>query len=286
MPPLLSLDTISAYQQQTFHLTDEKRLRTPQDAIDFVNERGFVFFWPVKGVRFPSLWSGVAGDRPVADDHDDPGHITWSWKDSLLDKRVWYYARVLKKKNGFISHETLPYFYALSPNYGEPEVDLKDQYDQGLLPLEVKLVFEALVKNGPLDTLSLRKESHLAGAASQSPFNHALEILQMQFKVLPVATCEAGAWKYAFVYDLTHHYYPDLIERTRYISDNAAYEKLLSLYARTTGALQVKEVISFFGWQPGKLERPLSNLVKAGVLQPAIVEGSPAEVYCTRELLT
>lgn len=285
MPQHLSRDAISAYQNLTFHLTDEKRLHTPKDAIDFVNERGFVFFWPVKGTRFPSLWSGVAGDRPVADDHEDPGHITWSWKDSLLDKRVWYYARVLKKKNGFISHEALPYFYALSPNYGEPEADLKDQYDQGLLPLEVKLVFEALLKNGPLDTLSLRKESHLSGAASQSPFNHALEILQMQFKVLPVATCEAGAWKYAFVYDLTHNYYPDLIERTRYISDNAAYEKLLTLYARTMGVFQVKEVTSFFGWHPGQLDRPLSNLVKSGSLQPVSVEGSTAEHFCTKELI-
>ena len=172
---------IDTYRSKTFRTRPGMQLKSSQQAVDYVNERGFVFFWPVKGFAFPSLWGAVAGDRPVADEHDDPGHITWNWKDSLLDKKVWYYARVLKRKNTIISMEAIDYFYALSPNYGEPEEDFIDQYSRGLLPMEAKLIFDALVRKGPLDTISLRKEARLTGSSSTSPFNRALDILQQQF---------------------------------------------------------------------------------------------------------
>ena len=282
----ISTETLNKYQHKTFRLDFETRLKTPQEAIDFVNERGLIFFWPVKGLQFPSLWSAVAGDRPVADEHDDPGHITWSWKDSLLDKRVWYYARILKKKNTFVSLETIPYFYALSPNYGEPEADLQEQYEQGQLPMEVKLVFEALVRCGPLDTLSLRKESRLSGVSSQAPFNHALEILQRELKVLPVAVSEAGAWKYAFVYDLTHRFFPDLVEKSRFISEPYAMQFILNQYAHTLGAIQLKQAVSLFGWDAEQTERALQKLVKSGeVIDEVTKPGSDGAFYCLPELL-
>lgn len=260
MPSILE-STLKQYQNHTFRYSNDLRLQTSRQAVDFVNERGFIFFWPFKGVRFPSLWGAVAGDRPVADEHDDPGHITWNWKDTLLDQRVWYYARVIKKKNTMVSLETIPYFYALSPNYGEPEEDLLDQYNQGLLPLEARLVFEALLKKGPLDTISLRKESHLTGAASQSPFNRALEILQGQLKVLPVSVSEAGAWGYAFVYDLTHRYYPELPENARSISETSAMDHLLLRYFKSLGAAKAREASSFFKWSSMQVERSLQRLV-------------------------
>ena len=82
-----------------------------------VNERGFIYFWPIKDITMPNLWVAVAGDRKVADAHDDPGHATWGWKDSMLGKRQWYYAKVLRKKATMISLKTAPFFYALSENY-------------------------------------------------------------------------------------------------------------------------------------------------------------------------
>jgi len=166
----LTLVQLKAYQARTFCLNPELLLKTPQDAIRFVNERGFVFFWPVKGFTFPSLWAAVAGDRPVPDDHDDPANITWSWKDDLLDQHVWYYGRVLKHKNAFISYDLLPSFYALSPNYGSPEDDIEEDYRLGHLTLESKLIFDTLLEKGPLDTINLRKEAHLTGQNSKSPF--------------------------------------------------------------------------------------------------------------------
>ncbi|HOW90892.1 MAG TPA: hypothetical protein PK883_01135, partial [Anaerolineaceae bacterium] len=253
----ISSAKLTEYRNQTFRFRSDLRLKEPQQAVDFVNERGFIFFWPVKGYSFPSLWGAVAGDRPVADEHDDPGHVTWNWKDSLLDKKVWYYARILKRKNTFISLDMVRYFYALSPNYGEPEADFADQYNQGLLPLEAKLIFEALVRKGPLDTLSLRKEAHLSGSNSTSPFNRALDLLQQQFKVLPIAISEAGAWKYAFVYDLTHRYFPELPEQARFISESRALEQILMQFFTTMGAANLKKITSLFQWSADRARNAL-----------------------------
>jgi hypothetical protein len=110
----LSLERFRSYRAQTFCLPPLHRISTPAQALDFVNARGFVYFWPIKGVDLPSLWTAVAGDRPVADEHDDPGHITWRWKDDALNKKIWYYAKVLRRKATLISLITAPYFYALS----------------------------------------------------------------------------------------------------------------------------------------------------------------------------
>ncbi len=277
---------ITEYRNQTFRLRAGLQLKTPQQAVDFVNERGFIFFWPVKGYTFPSLWGAVAGDRPVADEHDDPGHITWNWKDSLLDKKVWYYARTLKRKNTMISLDAVRYFYALSPNYGEPEEDFADQYNQGLLPLEARLIFDVLVRKGPLDTLSLRKEAHLAGSNSSSPFNRALDLLQQQFKLLPIAISEAGAWKYAFVYDLTHRHFPELPEQARFISESRAMEQILIHFFTTMGVSNLKKITSLFQWEADRTRNALDRMVKSGVLlDEIIVEGNSEPQYSLKSII-
>lgn len=246
------------------------RLRSPQDAVEFVNQRGFIFFWPVKGIIMPSLWSGVAGDRPVADAHDDPGHVSWGWKDQLLDKRVWYYGRILRKRNTIISLQTAPYFYALSPNFGEPELEINDQYHAGQIPLEVKLIFEALLEKGPLDSLALRREAHLSGPNSNSPFTRAIDILQRDFKVLPMAIAEVGTWKYAFVYDLTHRYHPELLEQSRFISENQARDHLVMCYLKSVGAASEKQIQSLFGWTQVETQKTITRLQENGLLSASI----------------
>lgn len=284
--PTLSQQRLTEYRRETFRKTPALRLKSKEDAVAFVNQRGFVFFWPIKGVLLPSLWTAVAGDRPVADEHDDPGHVTWGWKDELLDKRVWYYSRVLRKRNSIISHQVLPYFYALSPNYGDPDQDYLLQYEQGLLTQESKLVYEALLKEGPLDSISLRRAARLANSESSSRFNKALETLQVEFKVLPTRVAEAGAWRYAFVYDLTHRYYPDLVEQSGSITEPVARQQLLADYFRSLGAAMPRDAGKLFAWRPDDLNRTFQALFSQGVLVDAVsMEDDKDLVVALKELL-
>jgi hypothetical protein len=280
------LEAFRAYRAHTFRLLPGQRLKTREEAVQYVSQRGFVFFWPIQGVTLPSLWAAVAGDRPVADEHDDPGHITWGWKDELLGGSAWYYAKVLRKRSTMISFEALPYFYALSENYGSPEEDYLTLYEQGRLNVEAKAVYEALVDKGPLDTVALRKATHMSSPSSEGRFNKALIDLQVDFKILPVGVTDAGAWHYAFAYNLVSRQYPELIEQAQPIRENEARQKLAEVYFRSVGAAQIRDLVKLFGWRPPDAERAVQALVQAGLLRRELeIQGQPGEWIGLAELI-
>jgi hypothetical protein len=259
--PTLDLKKLKSYRARTFRLPPSPRVTSPKAALEFVNARGFVYFWPIKGIDLPSLWTAVAGDRVVADKHDDPGHITWGWKDNALGKKTWYYAKILRKKATMISLDIAPYFYALSENYGSPEEDYLLAYEEGRLTQAAKQVYESLLKEGALNTIDLRRAAKLTNA-KESEFNKALEVLQADFKILPVGVSDAGAWKYSFIYEIVTRHYPELAEKARFISEAEARRKLVELYFESVGAAQERDVNKLFGWQKELLNRTISGLVE------------------------
>lgn len=262
------------------------RLKSKVEALQFVDERGFVYFWPINDIVLPSLWVGVAGDRPVADEHDDPGHVTWGWKDDMLGKHVWYYAKVLRKRATIISLDAAPYFYALSENYGSPEEDYLTLYKQGRLTLESKLVFETLLKAGPLDTIALRRSTHLTSRESDSRFNKALADLQAGFQILPVGVSQAGRWHYAFIYEVVHRHFPELLEQARMISERQARQKLAGLTLLSNGVAQIRDLCKLFGWSPDEAGRAVDDLVKADLACRGVeVEKQPGEWICSINLM-
>jgi hypothetical protein len=259
-------DRIRAYRAETFRLLPNLRLKTKEEAIDFVNHRGFIHFWPITGVILPSLWVAAAGDRLVADEHDDPGHITWGWKDELLGKREWYYAKILRKKGTMISFEMVPYFYALSENYGSPEDDYLTLYEQGHLTLEAKTVYETLLEEGSLDTVSLKRATHMSSPTSDARFDRAISELQADFKILPVRVVDAGAWHYAYAYDIVVRHYPELPEQARFIQENIARCKLSESYFHSVGIARNSDLCRLFGWKPAIAEGVVDDLVRQGVI--------------------
>jgi hypothetical protein len=278
-------ELIHAYRAQTFHWLPGQRLKERQEAVAFVKERGFVFFWPITGVLLPSLWVATAGDRPVADEHDDPGHVTWGWKDALLGSQEWYYAKVLRKKATMISPELTPFFYALSENYGAYDEDYLTLYEQGRLTLEAKLVYEALLDQGPLDTVELRKATHMSSPSSETRFNRAISDLQADFKILPVGVTSSGAWHYAFAYEIVARHYPELPDQAHEIREDQARERLLESYLRSVGAAPLNQATRLFGWRPVEAGRAVDGLVRAGaVLSEIEVENQPGEWLASTHL--
>lgn len=285
--PEIKAAQLDGYRQATFRLTTELRLASREAALQFVDERGFVYFWPIKGITFPSLWTAVAGNRPVADAHDDPGHVTWGWKDAMLDKRQWYYGKILRGKATMISLDFAPYFYALSENFGDPENDYLQLYQDGLLSREAKAIYEALLREGPLNTVLMRRVVHMTGKASNSPFERALVALQRDFKILPVGVAEAGAWRYSFIYDLVHRYYPKLPEKARFIKRWEARQQLLANYYKAVGAATAAEARKLFQWPRREMARALDSLVKQGQIEGDYqIEGVAGQHFVSRHLLS
>jgi hypothetical protein len=282
---MITFDKIQEYRSYTFGIIPKYRVRTKEDAIQYVNRLGYIYFWPITGIVLPSLWVAVSGDRPVPNEHDDPGHVTWDWKDSILGKHIWYYGKILRKKATIISMSIAPYFYALSENYGSPEEDYLTIYEQGRMTQEAKAVYEALLENGPLDSINLRKSAHLSSKDSESRFTRALSDLQTDFKIMPVAVVDAGSWHYSFAYDIVARHEPGMIEKARFLGELDARQRIIELYFRSVGAAQSRDLVKLFRWLPRDIEQVVGRLVEQGIIcNHEMLDGQSGEWIVLNEL--
>ena len=273
----ISKEWIEEQRAHIYHRTPDRRIETVQAALAFVDEVGFCHFWPIKGAELPNLFHAVAGRvRPVPSQHDDPDiSKSWRWKDDALGQRQWCYGKLLRKRATIVSLEMLPLFYASSENLGGLD-DYLDEYQAGLMSAEAKWVYEALLEHGPLDTIQLRQEAHLASGNAKSRFNRALVELQTGLKVLPVGVARTGRWGYAFIYEILQRHFPELPEQARGIRRSEAQIKLVSRYLGLVVAADrtmVKRIFHVLRWTPGELERTLSALLDEDVIQEAQVSG-------------
>jgi hypothetical protein len=272
---VLTLDEISHRREFNYRRSAERRVRSVEEARAFVEEVGFCHFWPIKRAELPNLFHAIAGRvRSVPMEHDDPDiSKCWGWKDQALDKRWWYYGKCLRRRATLISLAELPYFYALSENYGSLD-DYRQEYADGRMTAEAKAIYEAILGHGPLDTIRLRREARMSAKSAKSRFERALVELQMGLKVLPIGIAEAGAWRYAFVYELLPRWLPDIPERARAIGRGEAHRHILLRYLRTVIAATPAQVARLFGWNADETERAAARLEEAGEIERGVrVEG-------------
>lgn len=247
------------YRARTYRLLPGAALTSKEDAVAYVAERGFMFFWAIRGIDLPSLWTATAGDRPVAAEHDDPGHVTWGWKDDLLDKRRWYYGKLLRRKATLVSLKTLPFFYALSSRVAELD-DYRLAYEEGKLTRAARVIADVLLKHGAQHTIELRRRAHMSASTSKARFLRALTELQRGLWVLPIGVARAGSWRYAFIYELFDRWFPEIYKRARGIPHKEARSYLLRSYMDSVGALRVRDVHKLFGWREEEIIETLYQL--------------------------
>ncbi len=277
----LTAKQIETFRAQVARRTPRLRVQTRAAAEKFVRETGFCFFWPIKGIDMPNLFHAIAGRvRDVPNEHDDPDiGKCWNWKDEALGQRKWYYGKLLAKRATLVSLEFLPYFYALSPNYGD-EADYLQEYKDGLLTREARDVYEALYEKGALDTVRLRREARMSANNAKARFERALVELQVAMKVLPVGVAEAGAWHYAFVYELVTRHFPQVAANARAIGRADARARLVAQFVDNVVAATPADIARAFGvlkWTPRELERTAETLVESGRAERCAVKGWQGE---------
>ncbi len=244
------------------------RVTTTAQAMGFVDDVGFCFLFPIKDVEMPSLWDAVAG-RIVQTTNKHSGYEierTWGWKDESLGNKWWYYGKLIRAKSTLVSLDFLPNFYALSENYGDHTSDYLDEYREGRLSAEAKAIYEALLERGPLDTVRLRRESHMSADASKPRFERALTELQIGLKVVPVDIAEAGAWRYAFVYELLPRWLPGLAARAGTIRRDSGRQAILERYVTNVVATTPQQAARVFGWSLAETQRAAEALASEGKL--------------------
>ncbi len=282
---------LAEQREYRYHRTRERRLQTVAAAREFVQEVGFCHFWPIQGVEAPNLFHAIAGRvRSVPNEHDDPDiSKCWGWKDDALDKRWWYYGKLLRRRATLVALDLLPYFYACSNNYGDYTTDHVEEYREGRLSAEAKAIYDALLENGPLHTIALRKKAHMANDSAKYRFEKNLTELQAGLKIMPIGVAAAGAWHYSFIYDIVARYYPELPAQARPITRREAQKTLIVRHLGNVVAATSSELfraLDVLAWTKGEFERAVSELVGAGEICEAPVDGCKGTYLMLRMTIT
>lgn len=262
----LTKSAITSRREARYRRRMNLRVKTTQEAIEFINSVGFSFLFPIQNIEMPSLWDAIAG-RVVRTSASHSGYEierTWGWKDESLDKKWWYYGKLIRDKATLVSLDFLPNFYALSENYGDYEHDYLEEYKAGTLTAEAKAIYEALLKHGALDAIRLRRESHLSSDSAKGRFDKALTDLQTGLKVIPVGVAPVGAWKYAFIYEILPRWYPDIPDRARQIGRGEAKRNIIDQYLRNVIASAPQAIARVFGWTLNDTKPSIEALASGG----------------------
>jgi len=274
----IELERLLQQRNVNYRRTRKRRVRTVEEARAFVDDVGFCHFWPIKDVEMPNLFQAIAGrDRPVPMEHGDPDmNNCWGWKDAALDKRWWYYGKLLGRRATLVSLDVLPLFYAVSENFGSL-TDYLTEYQDGKMTAEAKQLYEALLEHGPLDKVRLRREARLSSDSAKSRVDRALVELQVGLKVLPVGVSQAGAWNYAFVYELFQRWFPEVPTQARSIKRSEAQQRLVQRYLDNvvlTDQTMIERVFRGLRWTGRELEQTIAALLEKGTIQEVQVEGT------------
>jgi hypothetical protein len=284
MPDLAQNDVIAA-RETRYRRRMDIRVTNQEQAREFVNDVGFCFLFPIKDVELPSLWDAIAG-RVVPTYSQHQGYEierTWGWKDESLDKRWWYYGKLVRGKATLVSLNFLHHFYALSDNFGDYEHDYLEEYRAGRLSAEGKAIYEAILLHGALDAVRLRRESRMSADSAKGRFDRALTELQKGLKVLPVGIAEVGAWRYAFIYELLPRWLPEVPEKAREIGLGQARQTILNQYLRNVIAATSQQAARVFGWTLKQTRKAAEMLAGEGHLRLDVhVEGLPEPQMVTQ----
>jgi len=262
---LLTLAPANTRRTQRYRRTKPQRLQTPEAIREFVDDVGLCLLFPAQGLEMPNVYQAVAGfQKTMTAKHNDPAiSLTWGTKDQTLNKRWWYYGKLLKSKATLVSLDLLPNFYALSENYGDAD-DYLTEYEAGTLSADAKNIYAALLQEGPMHTIDIKRKVGLYGDSIKGKFDKAILDLQSGLKILPVGVAEAGAWRYAFIYDLVWRWLPDVPKQAQYITRSDARANILERHLRNAIFATPKELTRLFGWSAKEVQTALQRLADQG----------------------
>jgi hypothetical protein len=242
-------------RERRYRRTPALQCRNADDIRDFVNDVGICLLFPIQKIEMPNIYHAVAGyAKEMTAQHNDPSiSLTWNTKDQSLDKRWWYYGKFIRNKATLISLELLPHFYALSENYGGDE-DYLQEYKEGKLSTDARAIYESLLRGGAMHAVQLKRASGFYGEEKKGRFDRALTELQVGLKVLPVGIADAGAWHYAFVYELVHRWFNNIPAKAQQISRSTAMRTIIERHLNNVIECTPQEISRLFGWRMNEVE--------------------------------
>jgi hypothetical protein len=222
-----------------------RSIRTPSDAIRFIDDVGFCVLFPVKNIPLPSLY--YAASKRAALRWDKYAQLIWKWKDELPKKRRAFYGKYFKYRGSFLSLEFLPCFLAIHGT-AVPASEAEEFYKAGRIGHDALELWQVLAKHGPLPTLELRHACKMETQAGNKRFKKAmLELQSLLIVTHSGAEQETGAWA-SNRFDLVTRAFPEQAAQARKISVGDARTAVAVKYRTLYPAAPPAQIARLFGW--------------------------------------
>jgi hypothetical protein len=224
-------DALERHRDHHFRRIASRRVAGERTALRFIEDVGFCTAFTA-GLGVPCLREAIVGERePVADEHiqHDYGIVmTWRFKDTLPERRLVYYGKVIGGRPSFIARDLLGAFLKLRVAPGS----YRRLYERGMLSHCGKLVMDTLTKRGAAETRVLKLSSGYAQPSKRATFDRAMRELQEKFLALKV---EERADPFCYVWDTVEHRWGDAMREMHGLSRAEAAYRIVKRYFEVAG---------------------------------------------------
>lgn len=234
-----------AKRERHYELPWPRRVRTPADAVRFIDHFGLCVLFPLQNVQLPSLYFALSKRRDAR--WDRYAQLIWKWKDELPKRRRAFYAKVLSGRGTFISLKLLPHFLAMHETAVAP-AGHESLYSAGRISHDAHVLWQALAEHGPLPTLELRHACKLETQAGNKRFKKAmLELQGLLIVTHSGIEQETDAWA-SNRFDLVSRVFPKQLQQACAITPDAARLALATHYRKLYPFASPVQLARLFGW--------------------------------------
>jgi hypothetical protein len=249
------VDIVMARREAARRLNDGRRAVSDDDALAYVNARGFA-----------PLLTGCANLPSLADAAVNEWEGAWRWKEVLPQQGVCAYGKFLRGRGFFVAWRLFPCLYRLYSRDTDPEQD----YADGLLGRPEWQALQIIRDEGPIDSRRLWQEVKGRFGGKRPRFEQAMTALQMSYRVM-VAGGSLEGWS-LHAWDLVERRAPaGLLD---HLPDaGAAREALLRQFVANAAACTRQEAASFFRWRADETAAAAERLLASNEVDEVEVEG-------------
>jgi hypothetical protein len=272
---MISLDHLQELRRGKYRQTPDTHIRTEDDALDFINELGFVWLIDLSDADLPSLHKAApeSYENPGLPWHDQIAHSWWDSKQTLSGRKACCYAKVLRGRGTFISWECFPLFYAVYATGNE----YMEDYRRGILSRDEKRILDLIAGQPEISSRDLRRRFGSPGKDITRAMDRALQGLQETFRIT-VAGGSLQGWtvhNWALVEDWVA---PECLDQARRIEADKARQELALRYVNMSVAASVGDIAWVFRWKRRDAARLVAELLNENRVVQVEVTGLPGEM--------
>jgi len=277
MDEVIPINELADLRRTRYRQTKENFVRSEDDALDFINEMGFVWLIDPSEADLPSVHlASPSPYKPSGHRYVQNAASWWDLKQTLPGRKACYYSKVLRGRGTFISWDCFPLFYAVYATGN----DYRHDYREGILSRDEKRVLDLVGGAPEISTHELRRKFGTPGKDTTRAMDRALQNLQETFRIT-VAGGSLEGWS-LHNWALVEDWVPaECLERARQLDPSTAKRELTLRYVRMAIAASVGDIAWVFRWKRREVAPLVDDLVRESRLREVEVPDLPGILFST-----